>query len=152
MIVASAPLLRGTAGTSREGSRKRRIVSQHQVARILLPCSGPDSVIEDSNPVSGKDCEVRSTLASPYLEAAVHSSNRFPIIFALGRGSSYDVLFASHFQTIQQGPTKTPGTHSTCSNVVAVVAAIAVHLQKAAFGRRCSVVEAFASAAPLVQP
>ena len=81
MIVASAPLLRGTcarkpiqntdhgtdsrltAGTSREGSRKRRIVSQHQVARILLPCSGPDSVIEDSNPVSGKDCEVRSTSA-----------------------------------------------------------------------------------------
>ena len=31
-------------------------------------------------------------LTSPYLEAAVHSSNRFPIIFALGRGSSYDVL------------------------------------------------------------
>lgn len=48
-------------------------------------------MLEGSNPVSGKDCEVRNTLVSPCLEVAVHSNNHFPTAFALGRGSSYDV-------------------------------------------------------------
>lgn len=111
-------------------------------------------MLEDSNPVSGKDCEVRSTLASPCLEVAVYSNSHFPTAFALGRGSSYGVQpFALHFQMIRQDPIRIRGTQSTYSNAVATVPAIVVlHLQKVVFEHRCSVAEEFASAAPLVQP
>ena len=46
-----------------EGNRIHKIKSRHQAARKFLQYSTPDSAIEDSNPVFGKGCEVRSTLA-----------------------------------------------------------------------------------------
>lgn len=111
-------------------------------------------MLEDSNPVSGKDCGVHSTLAFPCLEVAAHSSTHFPTTSELGRDSSYDVqLSALYSQMVRPDLTKIQGTHSTYWNAAAVVAAIVgLRLQRAVFEHQYSVVEELASAALLVPP
>jgi len=152
MIVVSAPLRKDTVDTFPEGNRKRRTMSRHQAARRLLPCSGPDLVLEDSNPVSGKDYEVHNTWASLCLEVAVYSNSHFPTACALGRGLSYDVLlFALHSQKRRRDLTMTQGMHSTYLNAAASVV-IAVRSQKAVFEHQYFVAEKFASAVLLVPP